>query len=177
MWKRIYKHYNLMIDICFWFLVYANGKGLLQHFGVLPSPFYPDNWWGDSLYAVHLVLFDVSFFGLYVLLLVPKFRDEYARKLWRHAASAFSYFILLLPFLWVAAWAIASRMGRGVVWLQQNPIGRIGHDFGNLGNRLIDVGFHQLEGIDLLIHEMYEFFPVVFAGIYKWHRWRDGVGR
>lgn len=177
MWKRVYKHYNLMIDICFWFLIYADSKSFLQRFDVLPTPFYPDNWWGDALYGVHLVLFDVCFFGLYLLLIIPKFRDEYAQKLWRNAASAFSYFVLLLPFLWFAAWQIASYNGRGALWMMSHPIGRLGHDFFQLGDRLVNIGFHQLEGIDFLFHEMYEFFPIVFAGIYKWHRWRDGLGR
>lgn len=174
--KRLQKHFNLMIDVCFWGQAIVLFKILLMRLGVLPTPFFPDNWWGDLLYLIQNIVHLGSIFALFPILLLPFLRDEYADRLWKKAATAFTSLLILSPLIWWLGWRLDEYLGRGPYWWADHPPGRIGPDVLKLGDICRNVGFHQLEGIDIVLGFMFLFLPLAFATLYKWYRWRASRG-
>lgn len=173
--RQIYRHYNLLIDICFWVQFYISAKTALQLLEILPEPLYPANWFGAVLLALQFGLGLCSFFLLTVLLLVRRFRDEYAEKLWQKAAGTFAKALFLLPWIWVLSWSLAKAMFGGIDWMFSLQIPELIHpDTYPVTTESISPGLRQLLALDVILALLWIFAPFTFAAIYKWYRWRDG---
>lgn len=171
--KRIYRHFNLLIDICFWIQVYVFTKTLLQELDVLPTPLYPDNRIGAILLMIQKILAYSTFLLLPVLFLVRRFRDEYAELLWQKTAATFARFLLFFPWLWLLGWTIAKAVFGGEEWMfgLQIPSLISLPDYPVPADQ-ISPGLRQLLLLDGALAFVWFFGPLVFVSIYKWHRCR-----
>ena len=177
-WKRIYKHYNLLIDFCFWVQFVVISKSALQGLKVLPTPLYPFTPLGDALYYTQLTFHFLTFFAMPILLYFSRFRDEYAERLWQKSAASITRLMLVMPFVWFAGWETAKALFGGREWMYgidlpafmlQTSVEQYAAK-----NPGLSPGLLQLIQIDKFLIELFFWFPLTLATIYKWHRWRDG---
>lgn len=168
--KRIYPHYNLLIDICFWALLLYYFRAFLIGIDV------PKAWLLASNPTFNLVLriaVAIIQFGAVVLIFMSRLRDEYAERLWHRAASTYVKFVLISPFLWMPFLVVLSQTEGGLDWYSahpQEPLLPHGKRMPNPNNSL---GILQFEVINFLVAKLFALLPLLFTGFYKWHRWRD----
>lgn len=173
MFKRIYRHYNLLIDFCFWVQLYAFSKAILQDFGVLPRPLYPYNAFGNTLYILHNALVIPALMMLPILLVVRRFRDEFAEAIWQNTTRTFSVVLILVPWIWFAFWQVGMELNGGLDWFLGLDIPQfVNHPIAHQDLKASG-GVRELLSIDFVFQFLGIFGPFLFAAIYKWHRWRS----
>lgn len=98
-----------------------------------------------------------------ILIFLRLARDEYAQKLWDEAARAFTYVIILLPFV---VWLFTMIVYDPIAVAYQS----------NKGRELIspvDFEIAQIIGMVKLVAISGFFTPALFMAIYIWRRWKD----
>lgn len=169
-WRAGYKHYNRLIDISFWILMFAYIRGLLRLSGI-PSIYLLEAW--KPLNFVLGVVFIFVQLGLIVLILMRRLRDEYAEGLWQKSAASFVKLLPVFPLVWVVGFFFIGDLGGGLDWLRANPKEMFLPDHALFPNPTGSIGVHQFEGVNFTIIKTTGYFPLIFAGLYKLHRWRD----
>ncbi len=169
-WKVGYRHYNTLMDVAFWVLFVAYARGLLRRAGV-PGAYLLDT--SPSANLALGVIFLILQLLLILLIVIPHWRDEYAERLWQKAAATFVKMLPLFPLLWFVGISVASDHGNLLDWLRANPDIGILPDHALLTNPGRSIGIHQFEGVNFVILKITQYFPLIFAGMFKWHRWRD----
>lgn len=169
-WKVGYRHYNAIMDLAFWVLLVGYVRGVLRLLGV-PGNYLFDHWprFNIALSAVFLIM-QVT---LITLIMIRHLRDEYAEQLWQKAAASFVKVLPIFPLLWIAGIYLIADQGGWLNWLRANPDTLILPDHATLPNPQNSAGIHQFEGLNFVILKLTQYFPLLFAGMYKWHRWRD----
>lgn len=168
--KSGYRHYNRLMDLCFWVLLIGYGRGFLFMAGV-PEQYLLSHWrplhlaFGSFVLLMQIVLI--------VLILVRHLRDEYAEQLWQKAAGSLVRLLSLAPFLWIAFhFAIMHKMG-WLDWLRANPEFTLIPQHALLRNPTESLGIYQFDAISFTVIKFTQYFPLAFAALYKFHRWRD----
>lgn len=169
-WSVGYRHYNTLMDVAFWVLLVAYTRGLLRLAGVPGAYLLDTSPWANLAMGVTFLALQIL---LIMLIVMPRWRDEYAESLWQKAAATFVKMLPLFPLLWFVGISAAFDHGDWLDWLRANPAIGILPDHALLPNPGRSVGIHQFEGINFVILKITQYFPLIFAGIYKWHRWRD----
>lgn len=127
----------------------------------------------DALDTIILVLTAPYFLALgtlYVLIFARRLRDEYVDKLWQRAARSFAILIMILPWLWIAAWTIKNIFIPDANWLPSDPKQPLVYlRAASPGS----ISQHQVEGMDFLVGLLWTYSPPAFVVLYKWHAWRD----
>lgn len=169
MWKAGYRHYNLLVDICFWVLAVRTlfwGVNGFAHLSDLPLV------QSAGLVIVLNVLVGIATVALFILILARPLRDEYSQRLWQETAGAFMVLLALLPFIWMAVfWLFYSRNGM-MDWYRANPGAAALPARYLFPNANGSIAVHQIEGINFSLLRILSQFPFAFAAIYKWKRWR-----
>lgn len=169
-WKAGYRHYNLLVDISFWVLLFSQVRGLLKFAGV------PSTWllyeWPVTNIALGVVILAVQL-GMIVLILMRRLRDEYAEQLWQKSAASFVKLLPVFPIIWFGAIYILSKQGGTLDFYRANPNEYFLPDHAVMPNPNRAAGIYQFEGASYVILKLSAHFPLVFAALYKWHRWRD----
>ena len=169
-WKGVYRHYNHLIDLAFWVLLVAYTRGLLN-LAEVPREYLLMQW--KPLNLTLGIVFILTQIVLIVLIIARSLRDEYAERIWQKSAASFVNLLPLVPILWLGGIFIFADQGGWLNWLRANPNATILPDYMNLSNPTRSVGIHQFEGLSFVVLKLTQYFPLVFAAIYKWHRWRD----
>lgn len=169
-WKGVYRHYNHLMDIAFWVLLFAYTRGLLS-LTDLPREYLLMQWRPLSLALG--ILFLLTQVVLIILIMARSLRDEYAERLWQKSAASFVNLLPLFPVLWIGAIFIFADNGGWLDWLRANPNETILPAYMKLSNHSRSIGIYQFEGLSFFVLKLTQYFPLVFAAIYKWHRWRD----
>lgn len=169
-WKGGYRHYNQLMDIAFWVLLVAYTRGLLSLIRV-PREYLLNQW--PPLNIALGVIFLFTQIVLIVLIMARSLRDEYAERLWQKSAASFVRLLPLFPILWIGSLFIFADHGGWLNWLRANPNVVILPDHVLLPNPTRSVGLYQFEGLNFVVLKLTQYFPLVFAALYKWHRWQD----
>lgn len=168
--KSGYRHYNLLMDVAFWVLLVGYSRGFLFLAGV-PGPYLPGDWrWFNLVFGSFVLALQ---FLLIVLILVRRLRDEYAEQLWQKAAGSLVRLLSITPFLWIAFQSLVLHKAGWLEWLRANPELTVIPKHALMRNPTESIGIHQFEAISFIIIKFTQYFPLVFAGLYKWHRWQD----
>ncbi|MCC6925646.1 MAG: hypothetical protein IT549_07450 [Novosphingobium sp.] len=166
-----YRHYNRLLDLCFWAFVVIKSTLLLQRLGYVQHPLFAA---GNPVRLVIGFASLGSYLGLILLMVVWAWRDEYAERLWRQAARSFVFVMLLSPFIWMGGIFVTAKLGVGLDVLRANPGTSLVPHYARFSNPSNSVGIMQFEGINYALTQLLNYIPFVFALLYKWHRWRDG---
>ena len=169
-WKSGYRHYNRLMDISFWILLVAYTRGLLSQTGV-PQEYLLDQW--QPLNIILGAIFLSTQIVLIVLIVARSLRDEYAEKLWQKSAASFVKLLPLFPILWLAGIFLFADQNGWLNSLRANPRLSILPDHLVLPNPTNSIGIYQFEGLNFVVLKLTQYFPLLFAALYKWHRWRD----
>jgi len=169
-WKAGYRHYNQLVDIAFWVLLFSQVRGLLKDAGVSPTLLLFE--WPVAHIGISAVILTVQL-GMIVLILVRQLRDEYAEQLWQKSAASFVKLLPVFPIIWLAAVYIAGAQGGTLDYYRANPNEYFLPDHAVMRNPTRAAGIFQFEGATYVILKLSAHFPLLFAALYKWHRWRD----
>lgn len=169
-WQSTYRHYNRLMDFTFWVLLVAYARGLLGLAGV-PSTYLLEL--GAPLNLALGIFFILSQILLIVLILMRRLRDEYAEQLWQKSAASFVRILPLFPMLWLTGIFIFADQGGWLDSLRANPNVTILPDHAVLPNPTESIGIYQFEGLNFVVLKLTQYFPLLFAALYKWHRWQD----
>jgi hypothetical protein len=167
--KPGYRHYNQLVDICFWTLIGLFCWFISQDLGLIPRTLL-GQWHPLNLAA--LVIAGLFKLAMLALVLFSRLRDEYAERLWRQAAGTYAKFMVLMPFLWMLLMILDESWWHVADWLRSHPDASLIPERSRFPGPN-SIGIHQLEGINYLLAKIAGYFPLMFAGFYKWHRWRD----
>jgi uncharacterized membrane protein len=159
--KHTYRHYGLLMGICFWLSVLWLAWVVLGR--LIPGL-------ADALDPIRGLLRAVFNFNvLFAMFLVTArfMRDEYAEKIWQQTARRFVNFIVVGPLILIIAIAVFSQEIRAAL-PQLLPA------------RLIELvsGEDQPEvvffsGIAATFVIVVQFVPQFFVIFYRWSLWRD----
>lgn len=169
-WKAGYKHYNQLMDIAFWVLLFAYARGLLRLAGV-PRVYLLEGW--EPLDIALGAVFIATQIGLIVLILMRRLRDEYAEQLWQKSAASFVRLLPIFPLIWIGGFLVFGDIAGGLDWLRANPKETFLPNHALFENPTGSIGVHQFEGVNFVIIKTTGYFPLIFAALYKWQRWRD----
>lgn len=169
-WNSGYRHYNRLMDITFWVLLVAYTRGLLSLTRV-PQGLLLDQWRPLNIALAAIFLFTQIL--LIVLIMARSLRDEYAEMLWQRSAASFVKLLPLFPVLWLAGIFVFADQNGWLNSLRANPQMMILPDHAILANPTNSAGIHQFEGLNFVVLKLTQYFPLLFAALYKWHRWRD----
>lgn len=169
-WKSGYRHYNQLLDFAFWVLLVAYARGLLGLAGV-PGRYLFNAW--PTINILLGVFFISTQIVLIALILMRSLRDEYAERLWQKSAASFVRLLPLFPVLWLLGIFIFADQGGWLNSLRANPRMMIIPNHAILPNPTESIGIYQFEGLNFVVLKLTQYFPLVFAALYKWHRWRD----
>lgn len=165
-----YRHYNLLMDVAFWVLLIGYSRGLLMRAGV-PKAYLLGDWrWLNVGFGSFVLTMQFLFIAL---ILMRRLRDEYAEQLWQKAAGSLVKFLSLTPFLWITFHFVFLHKTGVMEWLRANPDLTVIPRHALMRNPTESVGIHQFEAISFTIIKFTQYFPLAFAALYKWHRWRD----
>lgn len=171
--RFIYRNYNAITDVCFWIMLFAFARTLAFGLSGHSISFLTRQHPVGLAIGIAAVFSQLS---LMALIFFRRFRDEYAERLWQQAARSFVKVILLLPFLWMGGWIFAGQLGGGTEWLRAHPDAQLIPQHGRFPNPKDSVGLYQFEVLNFAVLKTTSYFPLIFAGLYKWHRWRDERG-
>lgn len=166
-----YRHYNRLLDLCFWVFVAIKSTKLLQRAGYVPYPLFPE---GTPMRILIGAASLSSYVGLVLMMVVWAWRDEYAERLWRQAARSFVFVMLLSPLFWMGGILVTAKLGIGLDVLRANPGTSLVPHYARFPNPSNSVGIMQFEGINYALTQLLNYIPFTFVALYKWHRWRDG---
>lgn len=169
-WKSGYRHYNEYMDFAFWVLLIAYVRGWLRLAGV-PGQYLLDLW--RPLNIGLGVFFLLTQLGLIALIVLRRLRDEYAEQLWQKSAASFVKLLPLFPLIWLVGFFIFADQSGWLNSLRANPQVAILPDHLRLPNSSHSIGIYQFEGLNFVVLKLTQYFPLLFAALYKWHRWHD----
>jgi hypothetical protein len=116
--KPGYRHYNQLVDICFWTLVGFFCWFIIQDLGLIPKTLL-GQW--HPLNVAALVIAGLFKLAMLALVLFSRLRDEYAERLWRQAAGTYAKFMVLMPFLWMLLMVLDDSWWHVTDWLRSQP--------------------------------------------------------
>ena len=169
--KAGYRHYNQWIDVIFWILLFGYARGLLLMAG-FPRDYLLAEWRPFHVGLGIIVM--IAHVVMSLLIMMRSLRDEYAEILWQKSAASFVNLLPAAPLLWIAVNIAFADFGGWLNWLRANPEYKVVPDHAVFPNPSGSIGLYQYEAINFTITKLTQYFPIVFAGLYKWHRWRDG---
>ena len=170
-WKAGYRRYNLLIDVFFWIVLIKTIRTVAMALGFTTALSLKGS---PLVYALVAGLTAIAQIGLTVLILFRGLRDEYAERLWQQAAAVFVKALLLLPLIWIAVFFVFLDRNGTIDWYRANPAVDFLPPQYHLPNLKQAIGVYQIEGINYVLLRTAVYFPLAFAAIYKWQRWRDG---
>jgi len=173
MFKRICEHYILLIEISFWVLLAWHLRAVLLALGAPPELLLASI---KPLNKLLWVMIAVVQFGVIPLILMARLRDEYAERLWRQAAGTYVKFVIIMPLLWIAVILVFTRGEHGMDWYRDHPQAMLLPLGARVPNPTGSLGIYQFEAINFLAAKLFAFLPLMFTGLFKWHRWRDERG-
>lgn len=101
-------------------------------------------------------------------------RDEYAERLWKAAAQSFAFTILTIPLVYVLLILVLFLSGHPLEsFFSRDPLQSILPLVNRNQHEFVTVGHHELDGLQYAIMLIWQLGPILFFGLYKWHRWRD----
>jgi hypothetical protein len=161
--KRAYRHYALLVDLCFWLSLFYCLRMAGKMTGLLPVEFPPPF---RSFFAIAVA----ANFALAIFVVVAKFmRDEHAERIWHLAAQRFVYFLMVVPM--VIAIALTFAEGQVQAAARSQFVREL---LQQTGPQTTDPGSVMVFGVGLAVIVFATCAPVVFVFIYKWCLWRDG---
>lgn len=170
MFKSVYKHYLVLIEICFWVLFVWHLRAALLALGVPPELLLADfKLLSQALWSVVMV----AQFASIPLILMPSLRDEYAERLWRQAAGTYVKFIVISPLLWMLIIVAFTRLEGGMGWFSAHPQELLLPLAKRVPNPTASVGIYQFETLNFLVAKLLAFLPFLFTAFFKWHKCRD----
>lgn len=121
---------------------------------------------------IALLSFELALkFSSFIAIFWPRLRDEYASRLWQMAAATFTKIMLFLPLAWILITLVLYLIDQPLLsWLPDDPNASI---LGLGKPEKLRVGMHELDGIHFTLGLLFKYAPVLFIGLYKWHRWRN----
>lgn len=166
--KLNYRNYDSLMDWLFYLNLLFIAHDLIDpigaHAGMASGPL---SWFQIALVAFELTLKTGNFIAIFWAAL----RDEYASRLWQMAATSFTKATLFMPLAWIALTLILYLADRPLyTWLPTAPGASI---IGEAPPQVSKASIHELDGIHFMIGLLFRYAPVLFIGLYKWHRWRD----
>lgn len=170
--KARYRLFHPLLDTCFWIqaihTVVVAGRSLGLH------SIESNSYWSYFSAGTWIV----SWLILMFLCLSSLLRDEFAEKLWQKAASSFAKLVFILPFLLaimvetaegsiIEYFKIVEHFVPSTTYNVRTATGIV-HDH-SIGG----VGYNEYVGALYVLISMAKYTPVIFAGLIKWHRWRE----
>lgn len=161
MFKRIYKHYNLLIDICFWGAAFWLAWLVLGR--VFPAAVDVLKPAGGML----RMLLNLNILLAMFLVLARFMRDEYAERIWQQTARRFVNFMMVGPLVLTIVVAVYSKQISAAIPGLMHP-------------RMLEILAREQQpaivffaGIAATFLIVAQFVPLLFVVIYKWGLWRD----
>lgn len=166
--KVNYRNYDGLMDWLFYLNLLFIADVLIDpfglHAGMASGPL--------SGVQIALLSFELALkFSSFIAIFWTGLRDEYASRLWQMAATTFTKIMLFLPLAWILITLVLYLIDQPLLsWLPDDPKASI------LGQDKIEtprVGMHELDGIHFTLGLLFKYAPVLFIGLYKWHRWQN----
>lgn len=163
--------YMPLVAACFW------SKAAI--WAVLYSGLVTNDYdrWPTAVFVPVAVISKLSMLVLLFLLAAWFMRDEYTEGLWRKAATAFAYLIVLMPLpilmtMYRFRLDIAEALRN-----QEHLVDPDLYNFRHTGSLVHDhaiggMGFNEFVGINWIVSLSTTFVPFIFGGLILWFHWR-----
>lgn len=168
--KKAFRNYDLLVDVFFWALLASLVMTSLHVMTIVPATMLSGQW--PLLDALIFGFAAVSKYGSFVLILMRRLRDEYSENLWRQAAGTYTKLIILAPVYWIGYMIYLRFAEYGTPWLRTHPDALLLPLSARFPNPQESVGIYQLEALNFVMAKLTGTLPLIFLGLYKWHRWR-----